>query len=59
MAVETFRHTTYKPINQSKLTVPKVIEPMNKEVLMFAFPTVSELRFYGYCHPCFLGKKTT
>ena len=24
------------------------------QVLMFVCPTVSELRFYGCCHPCFI-----
>ena len=28
------------------------------QVLMFVFPNVSELRFYGCCHPCFSSKTT-
>ena len=30
-----------------------VLKQLPIQVVMYVYPTVSELRFYGPCHPCF------
>ena len=34
LVVETFGHSTYDPINQKSIKVPKVVEPKNKKTLL-------------------------